>query len=170
MTIETKPPGGQPESVIVRTVLALYREMERLARDEVMTLAQYRLLVFLLRGPRRTAELAVAALVRKPSITPIVANLEKQGWVTRNADPKDQRAANIRITEAGRKAMAEFEKHLENELVALLGRDVVTQANAGLAPLHRAHTEAREASFLRWAAHRLGKPELAHSGKKDIDT
>ncbi len=151
----------KPGSVVVRTVLAVYREMERLARDETMTLAQYRLLVFLLRGPRRTAELAVAALVAKPSITPIVASLEKQGWVTRSTDPEDQRVSNVRITDQGRKAMAAFEAHLESALADLIGRDVVNQANQGLLPMYHAHSKAREESFLRWATYRMGTPLTA---------
>jgi DNA-binding MarR family transcriptional regulator len=52
-------------------------------------------------GPLRLAELSQIELVSAPSTTRLVADLEAQGLVSREADPDDGRAVLISITEKG---------------------------------------------------------------------
>ena len=71
------------------------------------------------------------------TITSILRRLEQQGWVTREADPRDRRAMRVRLTEAGRvrreealaiaertkeRAMDGFSPDERRQLVALLER------------------------------------------------
>jgi DNA-binding MarR family transcriptional regulator len=58
-------------------------------------------------GPIRISALASAEQVRTPTITPIVAALERDGLVTREPDASDARAALLRATPKGARVMAE---------------------------------------------------------------
>jgi DNA-binding MarR family transcriptional regulator len=58
-------------------------------------------------GPLRLAELAQLETVSPPSTTRLVAELEAQGFVTRETDPADGRAVLISITAAGVETIAE---------------------------------------------------------------
>lgn len=58
-------------------------------------------------GPVRISSLARAEQVRTATMTPIVAALERDGLVTREADPADARAAILRATPKGARLMAE---------------------------------------------------------------
>lgn len=58
-------------------------------------------------GPLRVSDLARAEQVRTPTITPIVAALERDGLVTREPDARDARASILRATPAGRALMAQ---------------------------------------------------------------
>jgi DNA-binding MarR family transcriptional regulator len=71
-------------------------------------------------GPLRISTLARAEQVRMPSITPIVAALERDGLVTREADPTDARARVLRATPKGSRLLAEGRARR----VALLSKDL----------------------------------------------
>ena len=58
-------------------------------------------------GPMRISDLARAEQVRTPTITPIVAALESEGLITREADEQDARVSVLRATPKGQKLMAE---------------------------------------------------------------
>lgn len=58
-------------------------------------------------GPIRISALASAEQVRTPTITPIVAALERDGLVTREPDRSDARAVLLRATPKGARLMAE---------------------------------------------------------------
>lgn len=58
-------------------------------------------------GPMRISELARAEQVRTPTMTPIVAALEGEGLITREADAQDARASILRATAKGQRLMAE---------------------------------------------------------------
>lgn len=58
-------------------------------------------------GPMRISDLARAEQVKTPTITPIVAALERDGLIGRDADVRDARASILRATSKGRKLMAE---------------------------------------------------------------
>jgi DNA-binding MarR family transcriptional regulator len=57
------------------------------------------------RGSVRLAELAQVEQVSAPSVTRIVAELEKRGLVVRSTDPDDGRAFRIEVTPAGTAAV-----------------------------------------------------------------
>lgn len=58
-------------------------------------------------GPLRISELARAEQVRVPTITPVVAALERAGLVTREEDASDARVSLVRATARGARLMAE---------------------------------------------------------------
>jgi len=55
----------------------------------------------------RISDLARAEQVKTPTITPIVAALERDGLITREADRQDARAAVLRATAKGEELMSE---------------------------------------------------------------
>ena len=90
---------------------AAIRLLRRVRReDEVVGLSAARLSalsVIVFGGPVRVSALARAEQVRTPTITPIVAALERDGLITREVDPSDARAGILRATDKGAKLMAE---------------------------------------------------------------
>jgi DNA-binding MarR family transcriptional regulator len=101
---------------------------QRLSRTSTSVLALLRD-----RGPQRITALAVTERVAQPSMTALVARLERDGYVTRSADPADGRAALIELTDAGRDVLA----RLRSERAALLDEQL-----AGLGDDDRARLEA----------------------------
>jgi DNA-binding MarR family transcriptional regulator len=57
-------------------------------------------------GPLRVSELAAASHVSQPTATSLLQRLGDRGWVERRADPDDARAVRVRISRAGRRALA----------------------------------------------------------------
>jgi DNA-binding MarR family transcriptional regulator len=90
---------------------AAIRLLRRVRReDEVVGLSAARLSalsVIVFGGPVRISALARAEQVRTPTMTPIVAALERDGLITREVDPTDGRAGILRATAKGAKLMAE---------------------------------------------------------------
>jgi DNA-binding MarR family transcriptional regulator len=96
----------------VRTVAIVSRVFEQVCRESGVSLPQYRLLLFLRHGPKRAGELAARAAIKRPTLTAIVAGLEKEGRLTRIADESDGRGVRIEITPKGRAALGEAESAL----------------------------------------------------------
>jgi len=70
-------------------------------------------------GPIRLTALAAKEGVSQPSMTQLIQRLERQGLVTRLADPDDGRAALIGITERGQ-TLLDDRKRLRRERLATL--------------------------------------------------
>ena len=96
----------------VRTVAIVSRVFEQVCREAGVSLPQYRLLLFLRHGPKRAGELAARAAIKRPTLTAIVAGLEKEGRLTRIADEQDGRGVRIEITVAGMEAVTTTEAKL----------------------------------------------------------
>jgi DNA-binding MarR family transcriptional regulator len=73
-------------------------------------------------GPMRISDLARAEQVKPPTITPIVAALERDGLITREIDQRDARAAILRATPKGARLMAEGRARRVAALAAELRR------------------------------------------------
>jgi DNA-binding MarR family transcriptional regulator len=58
-------------------------------------------------GPLRVSDLALAEAMTQPGVTTLVHRLAEGGYAERIADPTDGRAALVRITPAGRAALAD---------------------------------------------------------------
>ena len=56
-------------------------------------------------GPRTLGDLAAAEQVQPPTMTRIVAALERDGLVTRTTDPEDRRVSRVQITDEGRRIL-----------------------------------------------------------------
>jgi DNA-binding MarR family transcriptional regulator len=87
-------------------VLALYRRIGRETAREISRSAASVLGTLRDAGPRRITELATAEAVTQPSMTTLVARLERDGLVRRGADPADARAVRVEITEEGLRRLA----------------------------------------------------------------
>ena len=97
----------------------LLRRVRR--EDEAAGLGQARLSalsVVVFGGAIRISALARAEQVRTPTMTPIVAALERDGLITREADAADARAAVLRATSTGRRLLAEGRSRRVRRLAA----------------------------------------------------
>ncbi|MEL7974671.1 helix-turn-helix domain-containing protein [Isoptericola sp. F-RaC21] len=69
--------------------------------------AGFPVLLHLFAGPRTQRELASLNGVTEQTMSRVVARLERAGYVTRGADPRDRRRRAVAVTDAGRRAAAE---------------------------------------------------------------
>lgn len=77
-------------------------------RDESVDLTSNQLSamsVLLNHGDQLMGELAARELVQPPSMTRIVNDLERRGFVLRSGDPQDRRQARVSLTEQGREVL-----------------------------------------------------------------
>ena len=56
-------------------------------------------------GPRRVSQIAQCQNVGMPAVTPRLKDLEREGFVTRSADPSDARVSLISLSAAGREVL-----------------------------------------------------------------
>jgi len=95
----------------LRVHAALVRELDReLEMEHGLPLSHYEVLLYLHNAPghrMRMSELASSVLLSQSGITRLVDRLERDGLVVREACPEDRRGLNARITEAGRRRLAE---------------------------------------------------------------
>ncbi len=106
-----------------------------------MTLAQYRVLVFLDAGVRPATQVAQLLDVTPPTVTSLVDALESRGLVARSADPDDRRRVVCSLTPAGRRALQRGDVLVGERLGRLLDRlapGEAEQAVSGLEALNRA--------------------------------
>ena len=89
---------------ILATATVLLREGSRLFKDVGITSPQFNALKLLADTPAglRPSELAAALVVDPSSVTFILKQLEKKGWLRRMDDPSDRRARLVAITEEGK--------------------------------------------------------------------
>ncbi|MGB6087126.1 MarR family winged helix-turn-helix transcriptional regulator [Parvibaculum sp.] len=106
--------------LMARTVVVLFREFEKIARELDITIPQYRFLLFLKRGPKRAGELAVEAAIRKPTASGLIADMERRGLIARAPDKEDGRSVKLSLTPKGLKKHREFEEALARYLPSLL--------------------------------------------------
>jgi len=72
----------------------------------------------------KAADLSDILELSRPSITRILNDLERKGFITRNIDNNDRRRVNIELTEAGMEALETANNRLlllAERLVAVLG-------------------------------------------------
>lgn len=142
------------DTASIRVIVSLFREFELAARDGGMSMPQYRLLLFLRRGPRRAGELAALAEVKKPTITPLIAAMEEQGWIARAADEADRRSARLTLTPAGEAAMDAMESRLSAVVRRSVPAHARDQMDAAMVAIGGALIETQEQRF-QWLRHDL---------------
>ncbi len=129
----------------VRAVVAIYREFEQVTRRSDVSLAQYRLMLYLRTGPKRAGEIAAAIAVAKPTISLALNALREKRWITSTTDEADGRASRILITATGKTRMEAFEAELAARIAPMLGgADARTLCDA-LAAAYVAMGATREA-------------------------
>jgi DNA-binding MarR family transcriptional regulator len=91
-------------------------------------------------GPQRVTDLAQLERVRQPTMSALVGRMERLGWVARVAGEADRRAVFVRLTDEGKRILAEAEAArnaaLDSYLGALSGDDLAA-LTAALPPLHK---------------------------------
>jgi DNA-binding MarR family transcriptional regulator len=106
-------PSGDPRLArAARSIVCISRVFEQLCREAGVSLAQYRLMLFLRHGPRRAGELAAKVAIKRPTLTALVAGLEKEKRLRRIADEDDGRGVRIELTSAGLEALEDIELRL----------------------------------------------------------
>lgn len=88
-------------------LLRLARRLRQM-RDESLDLTSNQLSamsVLLNYGDQLMGELAARELVQPPSMTRIVNELERRGFVLRSGDPQDKRQARVSLTDSGRQVL-----------------------------------------------------------------
>lgn len=77
------------------------RLFEYECRELGVSMAQYRMLLYLRHAPKRAGELAEQASITRPSLSALIATLEKQGWIRRMTVDADKRGVRLELTQKG---------------------------------------------------------------------
>ena len=96
----------------LRAIVLLHRGFEQGARKVGVSIPQYRMLLFLRHGARRAGELAASAAVQRPTLTALVAGMEKEEWIRRVDVEGDRRGVALELTSKGRDAIEKLEAKL----------------------------------------------------------
>jgi len=106
-------PAGDPRLArAARSIVCISRVFEQLCHEAGVSLAQYRLMLFLRHGARRAGELAAKVAIKRPTLTALVAGLEKEKRLRRIADEEDGRGVRIELTPVGLEALEDIELRL----------------------------------------------------------
>jgi DNA-binding MarR family transcriptional regulator len=151
----------------VRAVVAIYREFEQVTRRSDISLAQYRLMLYLRTGPKRAGEVAAAVAVAKPTVSLALNALRDKGWITSSADEADGRVSRILMTKAGKARMESFEAELAASIAPMLGGADAKSLCDALAASYVAMGATREAR-LKGVEDSLREPALDRAAEKSF--
>jgi DNA-binding MarR family transcriptional regulator len=109
--------------LLATTNLVETRIRTRLQERFEMTLPRFDLMAQLERVPTglRMSELSARMMVTGGNVTGITDALEREGLVTREADPSDRRALRVRLTPAGRRTFRTMAEEHERWIVDMFG-------------------------------------------------
>ncbi|HET9983998.1 MAG TPA: MarR family transcriptional regulator [Longimicrobiales bacterium] len=139
---------GATRELAVRLHSAALHLLRRLRREDAAAglsparLSALSVLVF--GGPRSLGELAVAEQVAPPTMSRLVAALEREGLVTREVDAADRRSIRLAATAAGRRILEEGRERRVRRLESMLaglGAGDLEALSAATALLERLLTE-----------------------------
>ena len=99
-------------------------------RDDLSATAAYALNRVCREGPIRLTVLAAKEGVSQPSMTQLIQRLERQGLVTRLADPDDGRATLVGITANGQRLLDDRKRRRRERLAALFATLTAEERNA----------------------------------------
>lgn len=88
-------------------------------------------------GPMRNGALAARLYLDASTVSRHVASLQQAGLVTREADPEDGRACRLRLTSAGRRAVAGTRQVRRNAVRELIGSWPIDEQDTFAALLER---------------------------------
>jgi DNA-binding MarR family transcriptional regulator len=107
MKTATRSASAELAALIRPSLLRLTRLVRNQRVDMSVTLTQLAAMATLeKRGPLSPGELAAQERVQPPSMTKVLAHLELQGFVRRQAHPSDRRQVIIALSEAGVELLA----------------------------------------------------------------
>jgi len=104
----------------VRLLAWLTKSFEAACPQSGISLAKYRVLLLVSAEPVRVTELASHARVSLPTLSGLVASLERQGFLERTALRTDRRGVVLRLTQAGLEARTRAEEILARQLLAIV--------------------------------------------------
>jgi DNA-binding MarR family transcriptional regulator len=104
----------------VRALARLQRVLE--FTDAGITIPQYRMLLILGESDERSARVAQRLAVRKPTLTALADGLIAAGYAERESEPGDRRIVRLRLTDAGRAALARADRAYLAALGPLFGQ------------------------------------------------
>lgn len=127
--------------LLARTNEVINRSLEAELNEEEVTLAQLRLLLILSRHdrPLTPAELGRHLFRKSQTITIILNNLEKRGYVEIVGDQKDKRLVRVHMTEKGEHLLNKHSQWISkvvNEIVSCFSEDELQQFKGYLERLH----------------------------------
>jgi DNA-binding MarR family transcriptional regulator len=93
---------------LIAAYRALTKHIDKALAPHALSIPRLKLLTFVdAAGPSRMSTVAAGLDIAVRSAMDAVASLERDGMLTRSADPHDRRAVLADLTPAGRKALAE---------------------------------------------------------------
>jgi MarR family transcriptional regulator for hemolysin len=132
---------------ILSTAAVLLREGNRLFRDTGITSPQFNALKLLAEASDglRPSELAAALVVDPSSVTFILKQLEKKGWIVRREDASDRRARLVAISEEGKIKYVAAESSYRLALQEIAGEFSPGQLEAAIDIIERIRESAATA-------------------------
>jgi len=92
-----------PLAQIAAIAQSIRRFLETGLASKDLTFNRYNLLQRLMEDPvMLPSQLAERLAINRPTVTVILRNLEKKGWIERKTDPENRRNVHVRLTEAGK--------------------------------------------------------------------
>ncbi|HEY4020984.1 MAG TPA: MarR family winged helix-turn-helix transcriptional regulator [Pseudonocardiaceae bacterium] len=104
----------------VRALARAARVLERASGE--LSLPHYRVLSAIAAGDERASRVAERLALGKPAVSAAVESLSQRGLVARSEVVGDQRAAALRLTEAGNTLLEDVETHMLERLAELSAR------------------------------------------------
>lgn len=120
MRAPVEVPRGSAAVEVGRALTRISRDLEASCAGSGLSLAQYRVLLFVAQRPQRAAALAAHADVRRATLSAIVHGLVSAGLVERRPVAGDGRGVSLALTAAGRTQLAATEDRLGARLGELL--------------------------------------------------
>jgi DNA-binding MarR family transcriptional regulator len=93
----------------VRAFVFMSRLFEYECRELGVSMAQYRMLLYLRHGPKRAGELAARASITRPSLSTLIAAMERMGLLRRSSVDVDKRGVHLELTRKGEAAIERVE-------------------------------------------------------------
>lgn len=137
----------------VRAAARLARVAGAALAEADLTLAQYRVLVFLDAGDRPASDVAALLDVTPSTVTSVVDGLCSRGLVARGEDPTDRRRVILSLTEAGTDAVIEGDLVVAERLGRLLDRLPAEEAEGALRGL-----ESLNSAMESFLTEKFGRP------------
>jgi DNA-binding MarR family transcriptional regulator len=113
--LQERDPKTSPE-LAVRAIVFMSRLFEYECRELGVSLAQYRLLLYLRHAPKRAGELAAQAAITRPSLSVLLVALEKSGFIRRQEVDGDGRGVQLELTRKGVATIERMEKRFAEVL------------------------------------------------------
>jgi len=111
--------------LLARASSLISGEFHATLADQRIPVMHWRVLCSLLEGPMSVSELAHIVIAKQPTMSKLLARMEKQGLIVRTSDPADGRGVVVSTTAAGRRLvepLVQLAKDHETSVLQPLGR------------------------------------------------